>query len=96
VIATVFVDALASLSPDDLVVLYADGLIERRDRDLDAGFTALFDAVHDLVGQPAGTLCDARLDRLLPAHGHEDDVCLLALRLTARAGVASPAEQRRP
>jgi phosphoserine phosphatase RsbU/P len=93
---TGFVDALVSLSQDDLVVLYTDGLIERRDRDLDAGFAALVDAAHDLVRQPAGTVCDALLDRLLPVHGHEDDVCLLALRLTARAGVARPAEQRRP
>src|SRR4051812_10896083 len=35
---TGFVDALAPLSQDDLVLLYTDGLIERRDRDLDAGF----------------------------------------------------------
>jgi serine phosphatase RsbU (regulator of sigma subunit) len=80
---TRFVDALVSLSHDDLVVLYTDGLIERRDRDLDTGFAALVDAARDLVRQPAGTVCDALLDRLLPAHGHEDDVCLLALRLTA-------------
>jgi serine phosphatase RsbU (regulator of sigma subunit) len=88
---TGFADALARLSQDDLVLLYTDGLIERRDRDLDAGFAALIDAAHDLVRQPAETVCDALLDRLLPAQGHEDDVCLLALRLTSRAGAALPA-----
>ena len=89
---TRFTDALAPLSQDDLVLLYTDGLIERRDRDLDAGFAALVDAAHDLVRRPVETVCDALLDRLLPAHGHEDDVCLLALRLTSRAGAARPAK----
>jgi sigma-B regulation protein RsbU (phosphoserine phosphatase) len=89
---TAFADALAPLSQDDLVLLYTDGLIERRDRDLDAGFAALVDVAQDVVREPAGTICDALVDRLLPAHGQEDDVCLLALRLTSRAGAARPAE----
>jgi phosphoserine phosphatase RsbU/P len=89
---TGFADSLAPLSQEDLLLLYTDGLIERRDRDLDAGFAALLDAAADLVRQPAETVCDVLLDRLLPARGHEDDVCLLALRLTSRAGTARPAE----
>jgi PAS domain S-box-containing protein len=88
---TRFTDALAPLSQDDVLLLYTDGLIERRDRDLDAGFAALVDAAHDLARRPVETVCDALLARLLPAHGHEDDVCLLALRLTSRAGAARPA-----
>jgi serine phosphatase RsbU (regulator of sigma subunit) len=93
---TGFADARTPLSQDDLVILYTDGLIERRDRDLDAGFAALVEAAHDLGRLPAETVCDALLDRLLPAHGHEDDVCLLALRLTTGARTARPAESRHP
>jgi serine phosphatase RsbU (regulator of sigma subunit) len=76
----VFTDAETVLEPGDLLVLYTDGLIERRNRDLDAGFSALTAAAHDLVGLPAETVCARLLDRLLPAEGHEDDVCLLAVR----------------
>jgi PAS domain S-box-containing protein len=71
----------AALEPDDLLVLYTDGLIERRDRDLDEGFAALVRAADNLRGQPAETVCSSLLDRLLPDQEHEDDVCLLVLRV---------------
>ena len=32
-----YADAHAEVEPDDVLVLYTDGLIERRDRDLDEG-----------------------------------------------------------
>jgi PAS domain S-box-containing protein len=89
---TGFTDALVLLSPDDLLLLYTDGLVERRDRDLDAGFAALVDAASDLAGRPAESVCDALLDRLLPSPGHDDDVCLLAFRLTPGDRDARPAE----
>ena len=62
-------------------MLYTDGLIERRDRDLDEGFAALARAADDLHGQPAETVCATLMDRLLPDQEHEDDVCLLVLRV---------------
>jgi serine phosphatase RsbU (regulator of sigma subunit) len=71
----------AAVEPDDLLVLYTDGLIERRDRDLDEGFAALFRAAADLRGQTAETVCATLLERLLPNQEHEDDVCLLVLRV---------------
>ena len=77
------------LDPGDLLVLYTDGLIERRDQDLDAGFAALIRAADDLAGRPAETVCAALTDRMLPDQEHEDDVCLLVLRLV-------PGEDRRP
>jgi PAS domain S-box-containing protein len=86
---TVFGDALAHLHAGDLVVFYTDGLIERREWHLDAGFAALTAAAQDLAGEPPETVCTALLDRLLPGEGHEDDVCLLAIRL--RPG-AAPSE----
>jgi serine phosphatase RsbU (regulator of sigma subunit) len=76
-----YADAYAAVEPDDLLVLYTDGLIERRDRDLDEGFTALIRAAGDLRGQPAETACATLMDRLLPDQVHEDDVCLLVLRV---------------
>jgi serine phosphatase RsbU (regulator of sigma subunit) len=76
-----YADAHAAVEPDDVLVLYTDGLIERRDRDLDQGFAALVRAAGDLHGQAAEMVCTTLLARLLPDQEHEDDVCLLALRI---------------
>jgi len=76
-----YADAHAAVEPDDVLVLYTDGLIERRDRDLDEGFAALARAAGDLRGRPADIVCAALMDRLLPHQEHEDDVCVLVLRV---------------
>jgi PAS domain S-box-containing protein len=81
-----YADAHVAVDPDDLLVLYTDGLIERRDRDLDEGFAALIRAADGLGGQPAETVCTALLDRLLPNMEHEDDVCLLVLHVLPAGG----------
>jgi sigma-B regulation protein RsbU (phosphoserine phosphatase) len=76
-----YADAHTAVEPDDLLVLYTDGLIERRDRDLDEGFAAVTRAAGDLQGEHAETVCATLMDRLLPDQEHEDDVCLLVLRV---------------
>jgi PAS domain S-box-containing protein len=76
-----YADAQAAVEPGDLLVLYTDGLIERRDRDLDEGFAALARAAGGLYDQPAERACATLMDRLLPGQEHEDDVCLLVLRV---------------
>ena len=60
--------------------LYTDGLIERRDRDLDAGTAQLVTAVEEAADLPLAELCDRVLQRLFLPDA-EDDVALLALRL---------------
>ena len=89
-----YADAHAAVEPDDLLVLYTDGLIERRDRDLDEGFAALARAAGDLHGQPAETVCATLMDRLLPDQEHEDDVCLLVLRVLPADAGRRPAPRR--
>ena len=61
------------------LLLYTDGLVERRDEDLDAGTERLRAAAADLAGLPVEELCDALLDRLGGAL--DDDVALLAVRV---------------
>ncbi|MBB3677486.1 SpoIIE family protein phosphatase [Modestobacter versicolor] len=62
------------------VLLYTDGLIERRGGDLDEGMARLRQAASELAGLPLGELCDQLVDRLV--HGQpEDDVALVAIRL---------------
>ena len=68
------------LHPGDTVLFYSDGLVERRDHDLDEGIDALVDAARDLAGRDLADLCDAVLDRLVGAQ-QEDDVCLIGLRV---------------
>lgn len=62
------------------LLLFTDGLIERRDRDLDAGLAALTTALRDAAGLSLDELCDHLLARLLPPGGATDDVALIAVR----------------
>jgi len=74
-----FADVVVPLRAGDRLVLYSDGLIERRHSDLDADFAALLRAADDLGGRTPEEICAALLDRLVPAGAHEDDVCLLVV-----------------
>jgi serine phosphatase RsbU (regulator of sigma subunit) len=76
-----YTDAHAALEPGDLLVLYTDGLIERRGSDLDQDFAALIEAAAGLGGRSAESVCATLIARLLPDQEHEDDVCLLVLRI---------------
>jgi serine phosphatase RsbU (regulator of sigma subunit) len=67
------------LHPGDTFVLYTDGLVERRDSDLDEGLGRLVAAAAELAGQPVDTLADELLLRLAPEA--DDDVALLVLRV---------------
>ena len=64
------------LRPGDLLLLYSDGLVERRDRSIDEGVAKLVGAVRG-VGDPE-RLVSVALDALGPTHT-DDDTCLVAL-----------------
>jgi PAS domain S-box-containing protein len=73
-------EQVVTLDRGATVLLYTDGLIERRDADLDSGLQRLRAALTDLAELPLQELLDAVLDRLV--HGRpEDDVALVAVRL---------------
>ncbi|WP_138760245.1 SpoIIE family protein phosphatase [Modestobacter altitudinis] len=63
-----------------MVLLYTDGLVERRDQLFDSGIEHLVTELREVGQQPAGVVADQLLARLLP-DGAEDDVALLAVRL---------------
>ena len=69
-----------TLERDSTVLLYTDGLIERRDTDLDDGLERLAEAVAALRGSTLDELCDGVLARMVD-HTPEDDVALVAIRL---------------
>lgn len=66
------------LPPGSLLVLYTDGLIETRGRDLDQGLDRLARALRSPV-QPLAALCDGVLRQMLP-HPAQDDVAVLMAR----------------
>ncbi|GGN80862.1 histidine kinase [Streptomyces albiflavescens] len=64
------------------LVLYTDGLIEDRKRDLDVGMDLLRDALAGHPNRPPEESCQAVLDELLPDRP-KDDVALLIARTRA-------------
>ncbi|MFG2876520.1 SpoIIE family protein phosphatase [Streptomyces sp. NPDC048337] len=66
------------LPPGSLLVLYTDGLIEARDRDLDEGMDRLAQALGG-AEQPLEELCEGILESLLP-YAPQDDVAVLLAR----------------
>jgi PAS domain S-box-containing protein len=73
-------EAQVTLPWDSVVLLYTDGLVERRDEDLDHGTHRLQATLADLAGRDLDELCDELLSRMLPATP-DDDVALIAVRL---------------
>jgi serine phosphatase RsbU (regulator of sigma subunit) len=73
-------DHVVDLGLGGTVLLYTDGLVERRNRDIDAGTEDLVKVVRDCAGLTLDELCDRVLDRLFLPDA-EDDVALLAVRL---------------
>lgn len=63
------------------LVLYTDGLVERRQRDIDAGLTDLADALRRHHTDLPEALADRLLAELLPPDGATDDTALVVVRL---------------
>lgn len=79
--APLFTEARADLVPDSRIVLYTDGLVERRDRVIDDGIDQLAAA---LAGVEENAAIDALPDTLVHAlvpDGSDDDVALLVARV---------------
>ncbi|MGW3625243.1 PP2C family protein-serine/threonine phosphatase [Streptomyces sp. NPDC000880] len=63
------------------LVLYTDGLIERRHEDIDTGLHRLADCLARHKSADADTLADTLLAELIPAGGNTDDTALVIIRL---------------
>ena len=76
-----------TLPPGARLLLFTDGLVERRGHDLTEGLVELHDAAVELSTSSIDVLCDELLRRLVP--DPTDDVCLLAVHLPSEP-VPSP------
>jgi len=72
--------AVEPLPPGATLLLYTDGLVERRTEDLGTGLERLRRHASDLAGAPLEVCCDTLLDRLPDADG-DDDVAMVGVRL---------------
>jgi PAS domain S-box-containing protein len=71
------------LAPGGALVLYSDGLVERRDRTLRAGFEELVAALESVRTGPAARLAEGVTRELVPLGPRTDDVCVVAVTLPA-------------
>lgn len=73
----------AAMTPGGRVVLYTDGLVERRDEPIDDSLARLLAAADGWTGSLEG-LCDHLLTRMAPPRGApHDDIALIALERRA-------------
>ncbi|RBY96911.1 histidine kinase [Blastococcus sp. TF02-8] len=73
-------ESVITLDRGSTVLLYTDGLVERRDSDLDEGIHRLRETLLELADRPLQALLDELLERLVDGRP-EDDVALVAVRL---------------
>ncbi|MFI9724186.1 SpoIIE family protein phosphatase [Streptomyces sp. NPDC052396] len=73
------------LGPGSSAVLYTDGLVERRNQDIDEGVAALERAFAGATGSPQ-VMCDRLIRTLGITDEHDDDVAVLVLQHPARTG----------
>ena len=72
-----------------MVLLYTDGIIERRGEELTVGADRLAAAVRASSHLPLAELADALVERMRPPDGYHDDVRVLAARNQRRAAHSS-------
>ncbi len=87
--ALTFATATVAMPPGTTLVLYTDGLVERRDRDIDDGIAILMRHLGG-AGSPANIVPEDLVARMLP-QGPDDDVAILLARVPLDAPRVSSA-----
>ena len=83
--------AATRIEPGACLLLYTDGLVERRGQVIDEGLDHLAFTAAQLRADPPTTLLDGLLARALPETGPADDIALVAARY-----LPAPLHQRLP
>ncbi|MFJ8906387.1 SpoIIE family protein phosphatase [Streptomyces sp. NPDC102351] len=85
-------EASCSLPARATLLLYTDGLVERRRRPLSTGIEQAGDAMQEGRDMPVEDLASTVMSRLAPAGGYDDDVALLLYRHPSPLEITFPAE----
>jgi serine phosphatase RsbU (regulator of sigma subunit)/integral membrane sensor domain MASE1 len=95
-------EATVTVPPGSMLLWYSDGLVERRDADLDVGLARLASVAARLDGADPQAWCDGVMDELTTGQRLHDDVVLICLRLEPAtaltvvppAAIGIPSERR--
>lgn len=85
----VYCEQVLDISPGDILLMYTDGLIERRGVDIDSGVTRLQQEIADWGPDTDLAAECERLHREMQGVARDDDICILAVRFTLGAGGGS-------
>jgi serine phosphatase RsbU (regulator of sigma subunit) len=87
---TAYTPSHRCLPPGASLLLYTDGLIEDRRRDITEGLSALALAMRRFPAQTAEQACQCAHTAMLGSDTRADDVCILAIRRQGRPGPHRP------
>ncbi len=73
------------MRPGEVLVLYTDGLVESRERDVHSGIVELTDRLRG-PHRDLDALCGAALEAMVGPDGHDDDAAVLAIGLRGEGG----------
>jgi GAF domain-containing protein len=71
-------EEVVTFAPDSSLVLFTDGLVERRDETIDEGVSRLARALKAAPPPDPASLCDALVEQAAPQDGNEDDIAILS------------------
>jgi PAS domain S-box-containing protein len=73
-------EASRVLLPGSTLMLYTDGLIERKHESIDDGLERVAEVLSESTNLPVGAVADEVLRKLAPAQGYDDDVAMVMYR----------------
>jgi PAS domain S-box-containing protein len=68
------------VAPQGTLILFTDGLVERRDTPIDDGLVHVAEVLNETLGLPAESVADTVLRELAPPDGYDDDVAIVVYR----------------
>jgi anti-sigma regulatory factor (Ser/Thr protein kinase) len=72
--------AVHELPPGSTLMLFTDGLVERKGQSIDAGINSATEVLTNTLGSPVDAIADAVLRELAPPEGYDDDVAIVIHR----------------
>ena len=74
-------EEVVAFAPGSSVVLFTDGLVERRDETFDTGIARLTTALKAALPPDPASLCDALVEQSAPYNDRDDDIAILSAYL---------------